>query len=104
MTDLVFATTLDGKKVVNCVSTGRIAYYLNNGLQVIDDANSSLAVHITTCENLALDLVKRKIKMRSKTETGYLQRILHKGRLEGPLFEKDSRGAALRPLKVEEER
>lgn len=68
------------KKVVNCVSTGRIAYYLNNGLQVIDDANSTLAVHITACENLALSLVKRKIKVReAKLKPAYLQRILHKG-------------------------
>ena len=94
VTDLVFTPPPSKvKKIVSCISTGRIAYYLNNGLQVIDDVNSALAVHITTCENLALNLVKRKIKVReAKKRKGYLHRILHKGdwkdrclkKIEGP--------------------
>ena len=101
MTDLVFTPPpWMVKKVVNCVSTGRIAYYLNNGLQVIDDANSSLAVHITTCENLALDLVKRKIKIReAKQRPGYLQRILHKGDWKDRCLKKIAEGPRCGPLK-----
>lgn len=82
--DLVFTPPPEMiKKVVVCHSTARVAYYLHNGLQVVDDMRQELAVHIMRDELLALNLVQRFITVRAaKKDVDYVTRIPHSGEWE----------------------
>ena len=84
VSDLVFTPPAEMiKKVVACRSTARVAYYLTNGLQVVDDMNQKLAVHIMRDELLALNLVQRFITVRAaKRDVDYVARIPHSGEWE----------------------
>ena len=79
VSDLVFTPPAEMiKKVVVCRSTSRVAYYLHNGLQVVDDMKKELAVHIMRDELLALNLVQRFITVRAaKKDVDYVARVPH---------------------------
>lgn len=81
VTDLVFTPPPKMvRKLVACLPTGRVCYFLNNGVQVVDDMDRSLAVHIVKNKQLALDLVQQRITIKAaKERCGYLRRILHTG-------------------------
>lgn len=80
VSDLVFTPPAEMiKKVVVCRPTSRVAYYLHNGLQVVDDMRQELAVHIMRDELLALNLVQRFITVRNaKRDCDYVARVPHK--------------------------
>jgi hypothetical protein len=84
ISDLVFTPPAEMiKKVVAWRSTARVAYYLHNGLQVVDDMQQELAVHIMRDELLALNLVQRFITVRAaKKDADYVKRIPHSGEWE----------------------
>lgn len=68
------------KKIVLCLEAERVAYFLHNGLQVVDDLKATLAVHIMRDEQLALNLVQRISTVRAtKREAGYVKTIRHRG-------------------------
>ena len=87
--DLVFTPPPEMiKKIVACRSTARVAYYLHNGLQVVDDMRQELAVHIMSDELLALNLVQRFITVRAaKRDVDYVARVPHRGEWEGRVLE-----------------
>lgn len=89
VSDLVFTPPAEMiKRVVACLSTARVAYYLHNGLQVVDDMNQELAVHVMRDELLALNLVQRFITVRAaKRDVDYVKRIPHRGEWESRVLE-----------------
>ncbi len=89
VSDLVFTPPPEMiKRVVACRSTARVAYYLTNGLQVVDDMKKELAVHIMRDELLALNLVQRFITVRSaKKDVDYVKRVPHSGEWEDRVLE-----------------
>ena len=84
ISDLVFTPAPDSiERVVACLPTGRVAYHLKNGLQVVDDTKAQMAVHIVRDKELALELVQRRVTVRAaQSSKAYLRRILHKGAWE----------------------
>ena len=87
--DLVFTPPPEMiKRVVACKTTGRVAYYLHNGLQVVDDMMQQLAVHVMRDELMALNLVQRFITVRAaKRDVDYVARVPHRGEWESRVLE-----------------